>query len=80
MALEGVFGGVFSGVLFLFFFVLIFVFLIGIRIVNTREKAVIKRLGRQIKIYEKPGFYWIIPGIDRMKKYDKNEKIEDDPY
>jgi regulator of protease activity HflC (stomatin/prohibitin superfamily) len=50
--------------------VIIFLFLIaGIRIVDQYERAVKFRLGKYVKTLN-PGFRWIIPIIERVKKVD----------
>ena len=50
-----------------FFFVVVpaMIFLLGVRIVRPTHKGLVERLGRYRR-FAKPGFNWIIPGIDRM--------------
>lgn len=45
------------------------IFFSGIRIVNQYERAVKFRLGKYVGMLQ-PGFRWIIPIIDRVKKVD----------
>jgi len=44
-------------------------FLMGIRIINEYERGVKFRLGRWVGVL-KPGFNWIIPGVERVVKVD----------
>jgi regulator of protease activity HflC (stomatin/prohibitin superfamily) len=45
------------------------IFLFGIRIVNQYERAVKFRLGKYVRTLQ-PGFRWVIPIIERVKKVD----------
>ncbi|MBU0907758.1 MAG: slipin family protein [Nanoarchaeota archaeon] len=47
----------------------VLIFLFGIRIVNQYERAVKFRLGRYVRTLQ-PGFRWVIPIIERVRKVD----------
>lgn len=48
----------------------------GIRIVNQQERGIIERFGKYIR-YAEPGFNWIIPVVDSIKKRDVREQTMD---
>jgi regulator of protease activity HflC (stomatin/prohibitin superfamily) len=50
-------------------FLLLIIFFLGVRIINEYERGVKFRLGKYVGTL-KPGFNWIIPGIDRVVKVD----------
>ncbi len=49
--------------------IVVFIFLLGVRIVDQYERAIKFRLGRYIKTLQ-PGFRWVIPLIERIRKVD----------
>lgn len=49
-------------------------FLAGIRIIRPTQRGLIERLGKY-RSYSKPGFYWIIPIIERMYKVNITEQM-----
>jgi len=54
----------------------IIIFFAGIRLVRPTHRALVERLGRYRR-FGKPGFNWIIPGIDRMIKINITEQMVD---
>ncbi len=54
----------------------VLVFISGIKIVRPTHRGLIERLGRYKK-YAKPGFHWIIPGIDKMYRVNITEQMVD---
>ena len=54
----------------------IIIFFAGIRLVRPTHRALVERLGRYRR-FGKPGFNWIIPGIDRMIKINVTEQMVD---
>ena len=54
----------------------IIIFFAGIRLVRPTHRALIERLGRYRR-FGKPGFNWIIPGIDRMTQIKITEQMVD---
>ncbi len=55
---------------------LLFVFFAGIRIVRPTHRGLIERLGKY-KRFSKPGFNWLIPGIDRLFQINVTEVMVD---
>ena len=55
---------------------LVFFFLAGIRIVRPTSRGLIERLGRY-RAFARPGFNWIIPGIDHMYQVNITEVMVD---
>ncbi|MFH1038103.1 MAG: SPFH domain-containing protein [PVC group bacterium] len=53
-----------------------FVFVLGIRIVRPTHRGLIERMGRYCR-FAKPGFNWVIPGIDRMFQINITEQMVD---
>jgi len=49
--------------------IVVLIFLFGIRIVNQYERAVKFRLGRYVRTLQ-PGFRWVIPMVERVRKVD----------
>ena len=64
-----------AGIILLIFFI-IFIILIGIRIINPRQKGLIERLGKFRKVADQ-GFHLIIPIVDRMYKVNLTEQMMD---
>jgi regulator of protease activity HflC (stomatin/prohibitin superfamily) len=56
-------------------FILI-IFILGIRIVRPTHRALIERLGKYSR-FARPGFHWIIPGIERLFKVNTTEQMVD---
>jgi regulator of protease activity HflC (stomatin/prohibitin superfamily) len=63
-----------------FYFIIgavVFVFLLaGIKIIRPTHRGLIERLGKYHK-FAKPGFHWIIPGIDKLYKVNTTEQMVD---
>jgi regulator of protease activity HflC (stomatin/prohibitin superfamily) len=55
---------------------IVFLFFSGIRIVRPTHRGLIERLGKY-KAFAKPGFNWIIPGIDKMYMINITEQMVD---
>src|SRR4030065_2125951 len=63
--------------LYLYLIILVVVlFLAGIRIVRPTQKGLIERLGKYHH-FANPGFYWIIPIIDKLYKVNVTEQMVD---
>ncbi|MFA6384327.1 MAG: SPFH domain-containing protein [Candidatus Omnitrophota bacterium] len=56
--------------------VIAILFFSGIRIIRPTHRGLIERLGRY-KAFAKPGFNWIIPGIDKMYMINITEQMVD---
>jgi regulator of protease activity HflC (stomatin/prohibitin superfamily) len=56
--------------------VVILLFLSGIRIVRPTHRGLIERLGKY-KRFGRPGFHWIIPGIEKMYRVNITEVMVD---
>jgi regulator of protease activity HflC (stomatin/prohibitin superfamily) len=57
--------------------VLVFIiFLFGVRIIRPTEKGLVERLGRY-KRFARPGFNWVVPGIDKMYVVNVTEQMVD---
>jgi len=56
--------------------VVLFIFFSGIRIVRPTHRGLIERLGKYNR-FAKPGFNWIIPGIDRLFQINVTEVMVD---
>ncbi|MCK5827483.1 SPFH/Band 7/PHB domain protein [Candidatus Bipolaricaulota bacterium] len=54
----------------------IIIFFAGVRLVRPTHRALVERLGRYRR-FGKPGFNWIIPGIDRMTQINITEQMVD---
>ncbi len=54
----------------------LFLFLIGIRIVRPTHRGLIERLGKYAR-FARPGFHWVIPGIEKMYKVNVTEQMVD---
>jgi Membrane protease subunits, stomatin/prohibitin homologs len=52
------------------------IFVLGIRIVRPTHRVLIEWLGKYQK-YGEPGFYWIIPGIQKLYAVNITEKMVD---
>ncbi len=55
---------------------LLFVFFAGIRIVRPTHRGLIERLGKYNR-FARPGFNWLIPGIDRLFQINVTEVMVD---
>lgn len=64
--------------MFIFISIVVFLLIISIRILNEFERGVIFRLGRFSSI-KGPGFFLIIPFVDRMEKVDLRIITQDVP-
>jgi regulator of protease activity HflC (stomatin/prohibitin superfamily) len=56
--------------------VVILLFLSGIRIVRPTHRGLIERLGKY-KRFGRPGFHWVIPGIEKMYRVNITEVMVD---
>jgi len=56
--------------------VVVLLFLSGIRIVRPTHRGLIERLGKY-KRFGRPGFHWIIPGIEKMYRVNITEVMVD---
>jgi regulator of protease activity HflC (stomatin/prohibitin superfamily) len=63
-----------------FYFIIgaaVFVFLMaGIKIIRPTHRGLIERLGKYHK-FARPGFHWIIPGIDKIYRVNNTEQMVD---
>jgi regulator of protease activity HflC (stomatin/prohibitin superfamily) len=53
---------------------LVFIFLTGMRIVHQTQRGLVERLGKYRR-FANPGFQWIIPVIDHMRKINITEMM-----
>jgi regulator of protease activity HflC (stomatin/prohibitin superfamily) len=60
----------FGGVLVLFSILLVVILVMGVRIINQYERGVIFRFGKVLGGVKDPGFRFIIPFVDVMRKVD----------
>jgi regulator of protease activity HflC (stomatin/prohibitin superfamily) len=56
--------------------VIVLFFLSGIRIIRPTHKGLVERLGRYSH-FARPGFNWIIPGIDKLYQVNVTEQMVD---
>src|SRR5512136_2576699 len=54
--------------------ILVFIFLTGMRIVHQTQRGLVERLGKYRR-FANPGFQWIIPVIDHMRKINITEMM-----
>jgi len=59
---------------FAMFFLILF--LSGIRIIRPTHRGLIERLGKYVR-FARPGFHWIIPGIEKLYKVNITEQMVD---
>jgi len=59
-----------------FFILVLIIILLGLRIAQEYERAIVFRLGR-FQAVKGPGLYWIIPFIERQQKVDIRTKTVD---
>ena len=65
-------------IIFLFFFLALILVLLGLRVVNQYERAVILTLGKYTST-KQPGLNWILVGIQKMIKVDMRITTTDIP-
>ena len=56
--------------------VVVIIFLSGVRVIRPTHRGLVERLGRYNR-FVKPGFQWIIPGIEQLQRINITEQMVD---